>query len=110
MSFSPETEKLVNKLINAEYLNAIVNYGEKYHSLHEAYAVLKEEIEEVRDCYNSVLSIFHSFWEEIKCNETICIKTSLSRLEESVLNQIKELAQVGAVLQKIKNTIDEVEE
>jgi hypothetical protein len=37
MSFSPETEKLVNELIQAEYKNACDNFGDKYHSLHEWY-------------------------------------------------------------------------
>ena len=32
MSFSPETENIVNQLVQAEHLNAVVNYGEKYHS------------------------------------------------------------------------------
>lgn len=46
MSFNAETEKLVNDLIQAEYKNACEQYGEKYHSLHEGYALLKEEVEE----------------------------------------------------------------
>lgn len=33
--FAPETEKLVEQLIQTEYKNACKNYGDKYHSLHE---------------------------------------------------------------------------
>lgn len=45
MSFHEQSEKLVNELIQAEYENACENWGDKYNSLHEGYAVLKEEVE-----------------------------------------------------------------
>jgi hypothetical protein len=108
MSFAPETGKLTEQLIQAEYLNAIINYGEKYHSLHEGYAVLKEEIEEVRDEYNSLLSNYHYLWENIKDNDKDILST-IAEMQIDVIRQIKELAQVGAVLMKIRNTW-EVEE
>lgn len=41
MSFSPETEKLVNELIQAEYKNACEKFGDKFYSLHEGYAILR---------------------------------------------------------------------
>lgn len=109
MSFAAETEKLVEQLIQAEYLNAVVNFGEKYHSLHEGYAVLKEEIEEVRDEYNSLLSNYHYLWENIKDNDEDILST-IAEMQIDVIRQMQELAQVGAVLMKIKNTIGEVEE
>lgn len=108
MAFSPESEKLVNELIQAEYLNAVVNFGEKYHSLHEGYAVLKEEIEEVRDEYNSLLSNYHCLWENIKDNDKDILST-IAEMQIDVIRQMQELAQVGAVLMKNKNTL-EVEE
>lgn len=49
MSFAPETENIVNQLIQAEYKNACKNSGEKYNSLHEGYAVLLEEVEEANE-------------------------------------------------------------
>jgi hypothetical protein len=105
--FSPETEKLVNELIQAEYLNAVVNFGEKYHSLHEAYAVLLEEVEEVEYGHKDLKIWFDEFWETIKndsryYDESVCV----SKMLEEVYHTISELAQVGAVLQKIKNTLE----
>jgi CII-binding regulator of phage lambda lysogenization HflD len=104
--FATETENLVEQLIQAEYLNAVVNFGEKYHSLHEGYAVLKEEIEEVRDEYNSLLSDYHYLWENIKDNDENVLST-IAEMQIDVIRQIKELAQVGAVLMKIKNTLED---
>ena len=96
-------EKLVNELIQAEYKNACEQFGEKYHSLHEGYAILKEEIEEVRNEYNSLLSNFHYLWENIKDDDKDILST-IAKMQNDVICQMKELAQVGAVLMKIKNT------
>jgi hypothetical protein len=107
MSFSPKSEKLVNELIQAEYKNACDNFGEKYHSLHEGYAVLKEEVEEVEYGHKDLKIWFDEFWESIKNNsyyneESECVDKML----EEVYYTISELAQVGAVLMKIKNTLE----
>jgi CII-binding regulator of phage lambda lysogenization HflD len=107
MSFAAETEKLVKDLVQAEYGNATDNWGGNYNSLHEGYAVLKEEIEEVRDEYNSLLSNYHYLWENIKDNDKDILST-IAKMQNDVIRQIKELAQVGAVLMKIKNTISEM--
>ena len=111
MSFAAETENLVNELINAEYLNAVKNHGEKFNSLHEGYAILLEEVEEVEPNISSLKENVSIMWKCIKKNEWEII--TLKSIENSLYyinNAIKELAQVGAVLQKIKNTISEVEE
>lgn len=108
MSFAPETEKLVEQLINAEYLNAVVSYGEKYNSLHEGYAVLLEEVEEARmefECFNYH---FPHLWDVIKRNDKNSLERELKDLTIFSNCLIKELAQVGAVLMKIKNTLEEV--
>lgn len=110
MSFAPDTEKLAKELIQAEYLNAVVNFGEKYNSLHEGYAVLLEEVEEVKSEITQLLNSFDVFWLWVKRNNQghkyLCVEDMYKATE----NGIKELAQIGAVLQKIKNTIGEVKE
>lgn len=115
MSFSPETEKLTQDLIQAEYLNAVVNFGEKYNSLHEGYAVLLEEVEEARSEFDKLVINTERIWKEIKDfnnsiydrNELICL---CKKATDYTYDTIKELAQVGAVLMKIKNTFGEVKE
>lgn len=111
MSFSSETENLVNQLINAEYLNAVVNYGEKYNSLHEGYGVLLEEVEEVEEGHSANKLFLDTLWGNIKGKPIYRTNYDcLNKMLNNVKHTIKELAQVGAVLQKIKNTIVEVEE
>lgn len=111
MSFSPDTEKLVNNLIQAEYKNACEKFGEKFNSLHEGYAVLLEEVEEVEDCIKRLKNEIDYIWTCIKKNKTENITYSVDdSLNIFTKNAIKELAQVGAVLMKIKNTINKVKE
>ena len=106
MSFSPKTEKLTQELIDAEYLNAVVNHGAKYNSLHEGYAILLEEVEEIKPEITQLLNSFDVFCLCVKRKKQghkyLCVEDMYKATE----NAIKELAQVGAVLQKIKNTLE----
>ena len=111
MSFSEQTEKLTQDLIQAEYENACEQFGEKFNSLHVGYAVLLEEVEEVEKEMSFVKDELCRLWTFIKGTRSEgWIKTSVEDLIKNNENAIKELAQVGAVLMKIKNTIGEVEE
>lgn len=109
MSFSEQTEKLVTDLIQAEYKNACDNFGEKFNSLHEGYAVLLEEVEEVIPEIKFLEKLLDIFWHSIKVNNISFDLECVEEMLNCVENSIKELAQVGAVLMKIKNTL-EVEE
>lgn len=113
MSFSEQTEKLTLDLIQVEYLNAVVNFGEKFNSLHEGYAVLLEEVEEVEMYIKRLKNDIDSMWSYIKSkeNKTKFIKYYVDNcFDVFTNNSIKELAQVGAVLMKIKNTLQSKEE
>lgn len=110
MSFSAKTEQLVDELIQAEYKNACEKFGEKYNSLHEGYAILLEEIEEAEAEMKKIKRDLEFLWLYTKRNDIEMINLNLNRIQESDLSCIKELAQVGAVLFKIKNTINEAKE
>ena len=105
MSFSEQTEKLVNDLIQAEYKNACEKFGEKFNSLHEGYAVLLEEVEEANEDMTRIKYSLEDFWKWIKQDTKIYPKDIDIVIEEYLKYCISELAQVGAVLMKIKNTL-----
>lgn len=110
MAFAEETEKLVNDLIQAEYTNACEQFGEKYHSLHEGYAVLLEEVEEVEAYFSKLKDVIIDIWGATKQNKTEHLGKYIDAYAIRCAEfSIKELAQVGAVLKKIQNTL-EVEE
>jgi hypothetical protein len=107
--FATETENLVEQLIQAEYKNACENYGEKYHSKKEACEVLNEEVREVEYefaelSYRNFDFIKYAFADKKLPDDWI------EETEKYVKNAIKELAQVGAVVRKIRTTKDEEEE
>ena len=110
MAFSPDTEKLAEELFQAEYRKACEDWGEKFNSLHEGYAVLLEEIEEVKQqfemLYNTGVPIL---WESTKTDDFDCAKLQLNAMLHNTYSIMQELAQVGAVLKKIQNTVSEVE-
>lgn len=107
MSFSTKTDKLVQDLIQAEFGNACDNFGGTYHSLHEGYAVLLEEVEEAESCVERLKSEMNFIWDCIKSNREEALKTAIDDcFNVFTNNSIKELAQVGAVLMKIQNTIN----
>lgn len=111
MAFSAETENLVEQLIQVEYKNACKIWGDKYHSLHEGYAILYEEVEEAKFEIDRIDALLRTIWQEVKKSQfQIYMKDDLSKLNQVIYSSIKELAQVGAVLMKICNTIGEVEE
>ena len=105
MSFATETETNVNQLIQAEYTNACTQFGEKYNSLHEGYAVLLEEVEEANNEFCALKSELEHLWYSIKKNDTEVTCFNLEVMESRVISSMKELAQVGAVLKKIQNTL-----
>ena len=100
--FAVETEKLVEQLIQAEYKNACEQYGDKYLCMQEMLQVLSEEVKEVYDelelAQNEVIK--KQFLTKSYNTET------LLKLENYTRNAMKELAQVGAVLMKIENTLE----
>ena len=109
MSFSEKTDRVVEELIESEHLNSMKNHGEVYSSLHEGYAVLLEEIEEVLDDIRNLISLRRIIWRHIKQDNTehdTCFEQCLFLSEMHTEHAIKELAQVGAVLRKIEKTLN----
>lgn len=110
MAFSKKSEKLVNNLIQAEYENACENYGDKFNSVHEAYAVLLEEIEEAKDEIKALEYSLSVIWQGVKENNNCQIESYLQDAKYSSVEIIKEFSQVVAVANKFENTLQEKSE
>lgn len=105
MAFSKKTADLINQLVSAEYHNACEHFGDKYNSLHEGFAVLLEEIEEVKEQHKK-LRLIKTVWNEIKNNASEkMIDSTLTLMHASIKLEIAELAQSAAVVEKMLNTI-----
>lgn len=105
--FSELASSYLSKSIEKEIENA-ETWGKDFSSNHEAYAVLKEEVEEASEELDGVKSALNIYWHLIRTNASkdsmqLCIKN----LNNKVFSAIKELIQVIAVCHKTLKTIEE---
>jgi len=99
--FKKETENKINEAVITELTNACQVYGSEYHTLHEGYAVLKEEVEETESNLDYVKNLLSDLWKDVKSDDELGVK-SLARLIAFGAVQIAlEAVQVAAVARKI---------
>lgn len=95
-----ELQKAITQLVDEEYNRAAAKFGKKHNSSHEAYAVIKEELEEAKDEYISADIALDNFWKCTK-RDNICETKQLARfIEERAIKAACEFVQVAAMAQK----------
>lgn len=100
MSFHEKTESIVKQACVYELAQAVLEHGDKFNSMHEAWAVLKEEVEEVAENYEKVKLIFDKMWYSIKMDNFD--GALIEFMQVYTISAMKELAQVWAVCEKMK--------
>lgn len=109
--FNRKTEEIINDAIEAETREAEKNYGKKYASKHEAYAVLKEEIEECKEEIDKIKTPIHLFWLSVRGRQkdinvdNYSDTKQINIIKSIAINTAKEALQVAAVCNKILSTI-----
>ena len=63
----------VDALVELEHKTIVEKWGEGYHSDHEGYAVMKEEIEEAQDELEIVKAWLDVVWDHIRDNKPVTI-------------------------------------
>ena len=104
MRFHDNTEELVNSFCMPVYSHAVENWGETFHSLHEGWAVLKQEVEEAELSFSGVKSQSYGVWLSVKGGDYVWGETCLNAIQDNAVQAMKELAQVWAVCEKMKAT------
>ena len=99
-----ETKDLIEQAVKIEYENAC-SYGKVYNSEHEAWAVIKEELEEAEEELDFSKDYMTMIWNLIKLNKKDK-DFFLDNLERHARNMVAEGCQVLACIQKFKKTID----
>lgn len=100
-----ETKESIVEAITYELNNAISRYGERYNSDHEAWAVLKEELDEAMHEHDKVAIHFETLWQNIKNNTPT--DAELSELIDCLFYEILELVQCAAVASKWRGCANE---
>lgn len=97
--------RTITKLIKEELNNANKKFPQ-FQSKHEAYAIMKEELEEVIEELNQlskgVLNDYWSLCRNSKQDNEVKTTKTLAVLSLKCLNSIHELIQVGAMIEKAK--------
>lgn len=101
--FSEGTKEKINLAIIAETNNACDKWSDQYNSLHEGYAVLKEEVDEARDNQIVIRNNMFDMWGAIKCDNTQIVKGNVERIRKHAELMALEAVQVAAVCNKILN-------
>lgn len=109
--FNAKTDDLIEKTVHCEYETAVSNYGKYYASKHEAYALLKEEVEEAKEKMDSFRSLMHIFWLSVRGKKIEIVPNytdtkHIKVIRERALQTMKELAQVAAVCTKIEDSLE----
>lgn len=101
--FAEQNFNLISQAVENEYKKMCSTYGDKYHTEHEGYAVLKEEIEEAEEEVKIINDFFSRLWINIKKNEHfVCELKGIKGRAELLAH---EAFQVSAVCQKFLNTL-----
>lgn len=109
--FNKHTETRVETLICGELRTAKEQYGETFNSLHEAYAVALEELEEASDNADMCKYCFEEVWSHIKRDdEKNEITEYLHKARSYAVEAIKELAQFAAMIDKTLETLEKEKE
>ena len=100
------TKNFINAATAAETENAKKNWGPTYHSEHEAWAVLKEEIEEAAEEHKTIEDCLNALWNAIRQGkQQERQKNSLAYIYQHAQDLATEAVQIAAVAQKYIDTI-----
>lgn len=105
MSFHEDTKDLILSAIDKEYENACQEHGKRYHSLHEGWAVLKEEVEEAKWHFTDIKYQLKFLWRDVKLDDKSKCLIYASNIQGMALDAMMELAQVYACCMKLQNTL-----
>ena len=96
-------------VVQNEYARAGKQHGYTFNSLHEAYAVTLEEVEEASVEMQGVYNRMMALWESVKRdNDSLTKQAALDILDKSML-MAAEAVQIAAMAQKTVNTVEEMD-
>lgn len=84
----------------AEELEAANAIHSAFHSLHEGWAVLKEEVEEADHELGAVIDCMSGLWHWVKNDQAELARAAARKIEAAAIRQAAEAIQVAAMARK----------
>jgi len=100
-------EDKIKQLISDEMANAVIQHGE-FNSLHEAYAVILEEIEEAQEEITNLTDYLNELWVSIRGGGTTIENISILGARHGI-KLIEEAIQIAAMFAKLKDVYKNAE-
>ena len=101
--------KAVGDLVQQEYALASEQHGPRFHSLHEAYAVMKEELEEAEYEFDIAKDkLDKDFWRGVRFDSELECKNNAQLIKERAENAAAEMIQLAAMAYKAMQGFEEV--
>ncbi len=97
---NPQILKALESLAKKEYENAIEKFGAKHNSPHEAYAVMREELEEAENEIEKLNILINTqFWQCVKFDDTDT-ENIMDLIYKYAINGAYECLQLAAMAHK----------
>ena len=87
-------------------LNAANLKNPSFRSMHEGYAVILEEMNEVDDALTWVKYYFADVWKHIKEDRPGMVQNYARKLEKQAVHLAAEVIQVAAMARKLQNSLE----
>lgn len=102
---------MIEEAIVRETVASIEKYGPNYASKHEAYSILKEEVEEAKEAMDKFRPTMHIFWKSVRGLAVDNVQNYTDRkhiiyMKKLAIELAHEAVQIAAVCQKIIESID----
>lgn len=101
--------KAVGDLVQQEYALASEQHGPRFHSLHEAYAVMKEELEEAEHEFDIAKDkLDEDFWRGVRFDSELKCEKNAQLIQERAEKAAAEMIQLAAMAYKAQRGFEEV--
>ena len=94
------SKDIIESLAAEELVDANTKHEPRFNSPHEAYAVIKEELEEMQFEVNLCEGHFAEMWKSVKTDEDTYTKLQLKALKKRAIFAAQEAIQVVAMCDK----------
>lgn len=98
-------ESMIPRLVALE-LKAANLENPPFRSMHEGYAVILEEMNEVDDALIWVKAFFDDIWRHIKEDRPVMVQHYARELEKQAVHLAAEVIQVAAMARKLQNSLE----